>query len=243
MPQTINITQNDILHQVRLSCQVPALINEIVMRQIIASATKEAGIKLETEELQQGADSFRLMNQLKSTEGTFAWLQKHNLSVDDFEDIICRNLMTGKLAQHLFGDQIEPYFIEHYLDYFGAAMYEIVLDDEDLAMEIFYALQEGEISFPEVASQYIQDVELRRKGGYLGVVRRYDLKPEISAAVFAAKPPEILKPIVMPKGVHLIRIDEFSQPQLDERLRNQILADLFRNWVKQEIEKFEIVLA
>lgn len=86
-------------------------------------------------------------------------------------------------------------------------------------------------------------MELRRKGGYLGVVRRYDLKPEISAAVFAAKPPEILKPIVMPKGVHLIRIDEFSQPQLDERLRNQILADLFRNWVKQEIEKFEIVLA
>jgi len=35
-------------------------------------------------------------------------------------------------------------------------MYEVVLDDEDLAMELFYALQEGEISFPE-AYQYIQD--------------------------------------------------------------------------------------
>jgi len=30
-------------------------------------------------------------------------------------------------------------------------MYEVVLGDEDLAMELFYALQEGEISFPEVA--------------------------------------------------------------------------------------------
>ncbi len=28
------------------------------------------------------------------------------------------------------------------------------------------------------------DLELRRKGGYLGIVRRKDLKPEISAAVF-----------------------------------------------------------
>jgi hypothetical protein len=47
-------------------------------------------------------------------------------------------------------------------------MYEIVLDDEDLAMELFYGIQEGEMSFYEVAHQYIQDMELRRKGGYRG---------------------------------------------------------------------------
>jgi len=43
------------------------------------------------------------------------------------------------------------HFVEHQLDYAQIVMYEVVLDDEDLAMELFYALQEGEISFPEVA--------------------------------------------------------------------------------------------
>ena len=53
-------------------------------------------------------------------------------------------------------------------------MYEVVLDDFDLAMELFYALVEGEMSFHEIAHQYIQDTELRRKGGYRGILKRAD---------------------------------------------------------------------
>jgi len=120
-------------------------------------------------------------------------------------------------------------------------MYEVVLDDEDLAMELFYGIQEGEMSFYEVAHQYIQDTELRRKGGYRGIVRRKELKPEISAAVFAAKPPQVLKPIVTSSGVNLILVEEIIQPELDNKLRYQILSDLFAGWLKQQIEQLEVV--
>jgi len=41
-------------------------------------------------------------------------------------------------------------FAEHQLDYTQVVMYEVVLDDEDLAMELFYSLQEGETSFPQL---------------------------------------------------------------------------------------------
>lgn len=119
--------------------------------------------------------------------------------------------------------------------------YEVILDDEDLALELFYAIQEGEINFQEVARQYIQNTELRRSGGYRGRRHRKDFKPEIVAAVFAATSPQILKPIVTPKGVHLIWVEEIIQPQLDEKLRVKILADLFSAWLKQQIEQVEIV--
>jgi parvulin-like peptidyl-prolyl isomerase len=69
------------------------------------------------------------------------------------------------------------------------------------------------MSFHEVAYQYIQDTSLRRSRGYRGIVRRKDLKPEISAAVFAAKPPQLLKPIVTSSGVHLILVEEIIQPR------------------------------
>ena len=49
-----------------------------------------------------------------------------------------------------------------------------------------------------------------RCGGYRGILQRKDLKPEISAAVFAATPPQILKPIVTSIGAHLILVDEVS---------------------------------
>lgn len=83
------------------------------------------------------------------------------------------------------------------------------------------------MSFYEVAHQYIQDKELRRKGGYRGIVRRKELKPEISAAVFAAKPPQVLKAIVTSSEVNLILVEEIIQPELDNKLRYQILSDLF----------------
>ncbi len=69
------------------------------------------------------------------------------------------------------------------------------------------------MNFYEVAHQYIQDTELRRKGGYRGMVQCKELKPEISAIIFAAQPPQVLKPIVTSKGVHLILVKDIIQPQ------------------------------
>lgn len=241
MSNLITISREDILHQVKLSCQIPSIIEGIVTRKIIADAATEVGITVETEELQKAADQSRLMNKLQSADETWAWLQKHSLSLDDFQEMVYNSVISGKLAAHLFADKIEPYFFEHQLDYAGVVMYEVVLDDQDLAMELFYALAEDEMSFPEVAHQYIEDTELRRRGGYRGIVRREDLKLEISAAVFAAKPPQVLKPIVTSSGVHLILVEELIQPQLDNVLRHKIASDLFSAWLKQQIEEVEVV--
>jgi len=240
MSQAITISSQDILHQIKLSCQLPSVIEQIVTRKILIDAATEAGIKVETEELQQAADNIRLVGKLKTADQTRSWLKTNRLSLDDFEEMVHTNVISGKLAKHLFADKVEPWFVEHQLDYTAAVIYEVLLDDEDLAMELFYALQEGEMSFPEVAHQYIQDTELRRRGGYRGVVRRNEMKPEISAPVFAAKPPQILKPIVMAKGIHLIWVEEIILPKLDEQLRFQILQGLFHQWIQDKITLFPV---
>ncbi|MEH2296941.1 peptidylprolyl isomerase [Nostoc sp.] len=240
MLQTITITNEDILSQVKLSCKMPELVEGIVTRKIIENAANEAGIKVETEELQKAADQMRLMNKLISADDTWVWLEKHSLSIDDYEEIVYSTVIYEKLATHLFADKVEAYFFENQLDYAGVFMYEVVLDDEDLAIELLYAIREGETSFYDVAHKYIQDTELRRKGGYQGMVRRKDLKPEISAAIFAVKPPQLLKPIITSKGVHLILVEEIIQPELDKKLRYQILLTLFFEWIKQQIKQVKV---
>lgn len=241
MSQPITITSKDILQQVKLSCKVPEISEQIITYKVITSAAEAAGIKVETEELQKAADQIRLMNKLISADDTWAWLEKHGLSLEEFEEIIYSTVISGKLAAHLFADKVEPYFFEHQLDYAGVVMYEVVLDDEDLVVELFYAVNEGEMSFYDVAHKYIQDTELRRKGGYRGKVNRKDLKPEISASIFAAKPPQLLKPVVTSLGIHLILVEEIIQPQLDEKLRQKIASDLFSEWLKEQTTKVEVV--
>jgi parvulin-like peptidyl-prolyl isomerase len=242
MLQAITITSQDILHQVKLSCKIPEISEQIIARKIIENAAAEAGIKIAVEELQKAADQMRLVNNLLNAEDTLAWLEKNSLSVDNFEEIISNNLLYTKLVIHLFTDKVEPYFYEHQLDYIDALIYEVVLDDEDLVWELFYAIKQGEMSFYDVAHQYIQDLELRRKGGYQGVVHRQHLKPEISAAVFAAKPPQLLQPIVTAKGVHLVFVEEIIQVELNNQLAYQIGIDLFQQWLKQKMEQVNLQL-
>lgn len=239
--KTITITKEDIFHQVQLSCKIPEMTEKIIERKIIISAAESAGIEVTKEELQIASDQMRAMSQLKDAQATWVWLEKYGLSLDDFEEIVYITLVSRKLINHLFGDRVEPYYYEHQLDYAGAIIYEIVLDDEDEAIELFYEIQEGEISFPEAAQQYIQDTELRRKGGYRGKVNRTDMKPEVSAAVFAANSSQLLKPIVTADGVYLVLVEEIIKPELDKKLRQKIMLDLYSEWLEQQKEQVQVV--
>lgn len=62
MSQSIIIQNEDILQEVKLSSKIPEIIEQIVYRKIITEAVAEAGIKVETEELQKAADQIRLVN-------------------------------------------------------------------------------------------------------------------------------------------------------------------------------------
>jgi parvulin-like peptidyl-prolyl isomerase len=241
MLKVMNVSQKEIIDQLKLSCQIPGLLEAIATRKILADAAKEAGIKVELEELQQAADALRAANRLIKAEDTWTWLQKHYLSVEDFEQLAEMNLISVKLAQHLFADKIEPRFYENQPDYLAAVTYEVVLEDEDLAWELFYAVTEGEITFQDVTRQHIQNLELRRAGGYRGIKHRHEFKPDIAAAVFVAHPPELLKPIAISQKVYLIWVEEIIQPKLDQQLRLKIMSELFSDWLKQQIAQVEII--
>ncbi|MBD2443303.1 peptidylprolyl isomerase [Dolichospermum sp. FACHB-1091] len=241
MSDILKISQEDIIYHIKISCQIPSLLEAIAARKVITETAEKVGITIEIAELQKSADNLRLANRLIKAEETWEWLQKHYLSLDNFEEIAHLNILSTKLAHHLFADKVEPFFYAHQVDYTSAVTYEVILDDEDLALEIFYALQEGEISFSEIARQYIQNPEIRRAGGYQGIRKRSDFRPEISALVFAANPPQIIKPIITPKGSHIIVVEEIIEPELNEQIREKILGDLFTNWLKEQVNKLEII--
>ncbi|AFZ36749.1 PpiC-type peptidyl-prolyl cis-trans isomerase [Stanieria cyanosphaera PCC 7437] len=239
MSKLVDISLNTIIHQLKISCKIPEIIKEIIINKIIFLKAAEENIKIETKELQEAADNFRIQNQLLNAQDTWSWLNTHGLSLDDFEGMIHRNFLSTKLAQHLFAEEVELFFYEHQLDYTQVIIYEVLVDNLDLAMELYYAIAEKETSFWEVAHQYIQEPELRRQGGYRGSLKRQDLKPEISAAVFATNPPQLLKPILIEKKAHLILVEEIIQPELTNQLRCEIISNLFTAWLEQQIKQYQ----
>jgi parvulin-like peptidyl-prolyl isomerase len=229
------ISDRDLIYEAKLKGKIPELMRGVIRRKTIARQVRQAGISPTVEDLQAAADRFRLVHQLESTEATKKWLDERLLSLDDFEDMITQDLLSQRLAEHLFGDRVEKLFYQNLLDYCAATIYEVILADYDLAMEIYYSLQEGDLSFTDVAHQYIAAPELRRRGGYVGKVVRKQLRPELAAAIFATKQPQLLEPIVTAVGIHLIQVEEIVEPQLDEPLHQQILMELFDRWLVETI--------
>ncbi|GAX34011.1 peptidylprolyl isomerase [Nodularia sp. NIES-3585] len=241
MSQILTISGSDIIHSLKLSSQVPGLVEAIASQKIVAEVAERSGITVTPEEIQEEGDRLRLAKKLVKAQDTLTWLEKNYLSVNEFEESVHNKILSNKLANSLFNSQVERFFYQHQLDYVAAITYEIIFDDKDLALEMFYAVEEGEISFPEIARLYIPEPELRGTYGYQGRRHRKDFRPEIAAAVFAATPPQILKPIATTKEVYLIWVEEISQPQLDESLRERIITELFTDWLKQQIQCTEIV--
>jgi hypothetical protein len=237
------INTTDLIFEAKIAGKIPALMHGIARRHIIDRHIKAAAIEPTRTELQAAADRFRLDNNLATTEVTQQWLNANLLSLDDFQYIVTQHLLAERLAHYLFADRVPEFFYQNSLDYCNATIYEVILEDRNLAMELFYSLQEGDLSFADVAHQYISDPELRRRGGYVGKIARKQLCPELSAAVFAAKPPQLIKPIVTAVGVHLIQVEEIGQPQLDERLHQQILTELFENWLAETMTELMPTLA
>ena len=241
MNSTIQIGCKDILKYLKISCQLPKILEGVITNKIIQDKAKELDISLKLEELQQAADNFRRERQLYSIEDTQSWLQRHYLSLNDFDNLVEFQSISRKLVEHLFGDRVAAFFQEHKQNYVGVAMYEVVLDDEDLAIKLFWNLKQGEISFREVARQYISQPSWRYSGGYRGILYHHQLPPEIADEVFGVTPPKLLQPIITSTGIHLIFVEEIIQPQLDEQLRLQILYDFYAEWLRQQTAEIEVI--
>ena len=76
MSQVFTVSPNEIFYQMKLSYQIPSLVEKIVTRNIITRTAAKANIMVEPKELQQASDHWRLMNKLETVNDTWSWLQK-----------------------------------------------------------------------------------------------------------------------------------------------------------------------
>lgn len=229
----MNNIKDIVFEQVRMSCQVSEILEQKRSLEKILRVSEELGISISNEELQESADMMRSINNLHNAQQTWNWLQDNYLSLDDFEEIVRRNLLTGKLIENLFQEKAKAKFIENQAEYRGAFLYEVIVESDDIAWDIFYSLDAKEINFFDVAQKYIKDKEMRRRGGYLGFVEKRKMKPEVACSVFNEATSRLLKPICGSSGFHIIYVDEIAEPELKEENLQEIGLELFQDWIKK----------
>ena len=224
-----------IIECLRREVHLKEICQKILCKQVINRAVQERGITITPEEIQVEADRQRHQKRLESAAATFAWLQDQLITPDDWEAGIRDGLIAKKLATALFSDQVSKYFAEHRLDFEQILLYKIVVPYEQLAQEIFYQVEESEISFYEAAHLYDIDEQRRWQCGYEGKFYRWGLKPDIATVVFSARLKEIISPFRTDQGYELLMVEEFISAELTPEISQKITDQLFAEWLNSEL--------
>ena len=230
-----NIATADILEQLKISRKIPEIIEQIFTRRIVRAEAERLGIKVEIPELQEAADLFRAKNRLISARITEKWLEMNQLSLDEFEMIVHLELLSDKLKSIVLKDKVEQHFYQHQLDFDRVVISEVILTNKELATELYYAIRAEEISFQDVATKYITDPELKRKGGYLGQIKRKDLNPGLRSVFSVTTYPQVVKPIATSQGFHLIWLEEKIEATLEPDIYQEIQSQLFTEFLREKI--------
>lgn len=231
----ITINDDQVVDFLKHQIQIKDICQSILSQQVIETAAREYGVHITSEEIQGEADQQRYQRRLESASQTYDWLKEQLISPDDWEAGIEAQLLRTKLAEHLFQDKIEKYFAEHRLDFEQVLLYRIAVPYAPIAQELFYQIEESEISFYEAAHFYDADERRRLQCGYEGKPYRWSLGPNLATSIFRAKVGELIGPLHFDNQYHLLMVEDFIAADLTSDVRSTILERLFQEWLNSEL--------
>ncbi|ELS03809.1 parvulin-like peptidyl-prolyl isomerase [Xenococcus sp. PCC 7305] len=213
------------------------LCHQILGQKIIQKAAASRNITVNPEDIQNEAEKTRREKRLEKVSDTLAWLQMNMLTPDEWEIALKNRLLADKLLHDLFDKQVESYFASNRLDFEQYVIYQIVVPYQKLAQELFYQIEEEEISFYEAAHLYDIDQERRDRCGYLGKMYRRNFQPEVAAAILRDPLPirQVVGPIQTEQGFNLFKIEEYIQAELTPEIFQELVLRFFQQWLDNEI--------
>ncbi|PSB20760.1 peptidylprolyl isomerase [filamentous cyanobacterium CCP1] len=229
------ISSERIVDFLKQEVQIKEVSQKILWQQIVSEAAQERSIVVSSDEIQAEADRQRYQMRLESAAATFAWLEDQLITPEDWEAGIRQKLLAQKLSESLFADEVERYFAEHRLDFEQVSLYRITVPYEQLSQELFYQIEENEISFYEAAHLYDIDEQRRLQCGYEGRFYRWSLKAELAAAIFGSSLGTLIGPLKNEHGYDLFLVEEFISAELTPVVRQEIIDRLFKEWLVREL--------
>ncbi|HBE17321.1 MAG TPA: peptidylprolyl isomerase [Cyanobacteria bacterium UBA11149] len=231
----VTVELEQIIGFLKRNSQLKEVHLRILSQTIINKAARERGLIVAPEEIQAEANRQRYEKRLEKASDTLAWLNEQMMAPEDWEAGICDRILSNKLADFLFGKEVEKFFAQNRINFDEAIVYQIIVSNDKLAQELFYEIAEQEISFYDAARLYDIDEKRRHQCGFEGRLSRWHLKPDIAAAVFGAQPGEVIGPIKTGLGYHLFMVEKFVRAELTPQRYQEIRDRMFQEWLDSEI--------
>ncbi len=230
------IEPEEIINFLKSEINLKDICHQILGQRVIAKFCLENNISLAEEEIRAEAENQRRILGLEKASDTVEWLKDELINVEDWEEGIRNTLLARKVAENLFSKEVEKFYIKNRLEFEQIILYKIVVKNEKLAQELYYQIEEEEISFFTAAHIYDIDEKRRLQCGYEGKVYRFALPPDIAAILFRTAVKQLIGPLKTDQGYNLFFVEELIPPELDSHRFQEILNNMFQRWLTAEVE-------
>ncbi|MDY6901464.1 MAG: peptidylprolyl isomerase [Cyanobacteriota bacterium] len=232
----IVIEPEEVIKYLKTEIQLKEVCTKILSQSIIEKVAQQNDISVSTEEIEIEANRQRREKCLEKASDTLRWLEQQMLTPLDWELGIRNRLFKQKLALKLFGKEVEQFFIQNRSEFEQVVLYQFVVSSEKLAQELYYQIEESEISFYQAARIHDIDENRRYKCGYEGKVYRWSVIPQIAPLVFNASPQQLVGPIKTENGYHLFMVEDYIPAELTPERYQEILENMFQQWLDAELD-------
>ena len=224
------IPPEELLSHLRTYQMLPQLLRELIIDRAIAQ------IECSSEEVETAKKEYLTQNRLTDPKRVQAWLQYNRLNQEEFEKIAIRRYKLNKFKQETWGAKVESYFLQRKRDLDQVVYSLLRTQDNNMATELYFRLQNGEASFEELAKEYSQGPEAETRG-IVGPVPVTTPHEKVSKMLLASEVGQLWPPVRIGEWSIIVRLEKLISAQLDEQTRQKLINELFSKWLEEEVKK------
>lgn len=208
---------------------LPRLLFELIIDQAIVPFTCTA------EETDAAYQQFCEKNQIATDTERQAWLKINGMTLEQLKALATRGLRIEKFKQVRFGHQLESYFLNR-KSQLDKVLYSLIQTNNVAVQELYFRIQEGEADFAKLARKYSQGPEAQ-SGGLIGPVELSSCHPTLAKMLSVSQPGQLWPPTRLGEWLVIVRLEKLLPAQLDNRMRQQLLSELFAAWLQEQVNQ------
>lgn len=208
------------------------LLRSLMQRQTVAEAV--GGVVITAEERQQLLEAYRERFGLQDDNALQTHLNQRALGPADLLWQLELPHRMRRHAQVAFGAKAEQRFLER-KNSLDQVVYSLLrLKDPYLARELYLQIAEGESDFAELAARYAEGPEQTTRG-VVGPVPLTQSHPALAERLRTNPPGTLLEPFQIDQWWLVVRPERYLPANFDEAMATRMCAELFEEWVQEEV--------
>lgn len=132
---------------------------------------------------------------------------------------------------------VQQAFIAQRRRFERVSYYHINVTEQGQAMELYYQICNGEVSFPELIDRFYPPKPDKRQKGIHLEEPLHEMPKPLAKMLRRSRPGLPLQPVVLGKGVSLLQVIEWHPPRLDPATRNLLIAEVERLWIRRQLHQ------